>query len=430
MKVLWLINITMPDACVALGKPAQVLGGWLTGYRDALLSNHPDVELHIVEPYWGTKVADAITQWQGNTITHHLFPETWLDEAKNVVTQNHAQLTARSNRMAAWFAELNDNLCPDVVHLHGTELCHPLVWAKTCGTAKTLVSIQGLTSVIARYYMGGLTAEEQKGCWSFNDWRFGRTLAKEQQQMATRGHWETLLLSLVENVAGRTSWDKAHTLALTPKARYHVLQEVLRLPFYDETNRWKLKECQRHTIFVSQSHYPIKGLHRMLDALPLIIRQYPDVQLYIVGDNRLDEHWRHRSTYVNVLRRKAEGLREHIHYLGTLSAEQMAEQYRRANVFVCPSAIENSSNSVCEAQLLGTPVVASYVGGLMDLVNDGVTGLLYRYEEVEMLAHKICQVFADDALAERLSAQEIIVATQRHNRKAIGDTLYNIYKEL
>lgn len=430
MKIIWLINITMPDACVALGKPAQVLGGWLTGYRDALLSNHPDVELHIVEPYWGTQTAEASTLWQGHTIRHHLYPEAWMNEAKNVVTQSGAQLTARSNRMAAWMSEMYEQVRPDVVHLHGTEFAHTTAWIQTCGTEHTLVSIQGLTSVISRYYKGGLTEEELKGCWSVNDWRFGRTLDKEQRQMAERGRWEKLSLSRVSHIAGRTSWDKAHAWALNPQARYHVLQEVLRAPFYDTTNRWTLPNCKRHTIFMSQSHFAIKGLHRLLDALKLVLRQYPDTQVLIVGDNRLDEPWQRRSAYVNVLRRKAEGLRDHIHYLGTLTAEQMVEQYRRAHVFVCPSAIENSSNSVCEAQLLGTPVVASYVGGMMDLVQNEVTGLLYRYEEVEMLAYAICRIFGDDDLATRLGSHAAQQAMARHDRQAIAHTLYNIYKQL
>lgn len=430
MKILWLVNITLPDACEALGRPTPVLGGWLTGYRDALLANHPDVELHIVEPYWGQKATETTTTQLDCAVKHHLFPESWIEEGRDVVAQRKSQLTARSNRLAAWFAEIHDEIRPDAVHLHGTEKIHTSVWAQTCGMEHTVVSIQGLASVYAQYYMGGLTQEELQGCWSFNDWRFGRTLAKGQRQLAEHGYWEKRLLCQTSHVAGRTTWDKSHAWAMNPKAQYHLLQEVLRTQFYEAAGSWNLEGCQRHTIFVSQSHYPIKGLHRLLDALPLILRHYPDTQLYIVGEDRLDQHWRHRSQYVNVLRRKATGLRDHIHYLDTLSAEQMVEHYQKANVFCCPSAIENSCNSVCEAQMIGTPVVASYVGGMMDLIRDGENGLLYRYEEVAMLADKICQVFADDALAQRMSQQAAATATQRHDRRAVADTLYNIYKEL
>lgn len=433
-RVLWIVNITLPDACKAVGLPVSYLGGWLTGYAEALLANYPTIELHIVEPYSGGTAKTIQLPFQSSTttsqsVTHHLFPASWIESSHSFATKQGSRLSPLSNQLPTYFMELQEEVKPDVVHIHGSEMAHSLSWVEACTNAHTIVSIQGLTSVYARYYMGGLTEEELKGCWSFNDWRFHRTLPQEQRQLAERGAIEQELLKRVDHVAGRTSWDKAQTWAINPDIQYHQLQEVLRAPFYQEENKWNLANCQRHRIFVSQSHYPIKGLHRLLQALPLIIRQYPDTQLYIVGEDRIDQHWRHRSTYVNVLRKLIyqHGLRDRVHYLGSLSAEQMIEQFQQAHLYVCPSAIENSCNSLCEAQLLGTPVVASYVGGLMDLVEHGRTGLLYRFEEVEMLAHEVCQIFADDQFAQTLSQESRQAALSRHDRKNIAHTLYNIY---
>lgn len=426
MKILWIVNIMMPDACQALGLPAPIVGGWLVGYQKALLSAYPDTELHIIAP------ADRKETVKTKDATHHLFPMSWMESRTSFAAKQGSRMTALSNLLPTYFSELNEEIRPDAIHIHGTELPHSLAWIEACGCERTVVSIQGLASVIARYYMGGLTKEDLKGCWSINDWRFNRTLAQEQRNLKQRGEQEVELLRRMEHIAGRTSWDKAQTWAINPKAQYHTLQERLRSEFYEEKNCWKLDQCQRHSIFVSQSHYPIKGLHKLLQALPIILQHYPDTQLYIVGEDRLDQHWRHRSTYVNVIRKLVveNQLREHIHYLGTLTAEQMCEQYKRANLYVCPSAIENSCNSLCEAQLLGTPVVASYVGGLMDLVKHNETGLLYRFEEVEMLAQEICQIFSDDQLALRLSEAGRNEAQQRHDQIAIAHTLYSLYNNI
>ena len=426
MRILWIVNITMPDACEALGWPRPVIGGWLEGYQQALLQQGQDAELHVIAP--GLRQAEV----QTGRVCHHIFPQQWLDDGAGFASQQRSRLTPLSNQLAAFLLRINDEVRPDVVHLHGTELAHSLVWVEACGSNHTLVSIQGLTSVYARYYMGGLTREELKGCWSLDDWRWHRTLRQQQREMMQRGVNETMLLSRMQHVAGRTLWDRAHAWAINPQAQYHTLQEVLRAPFYLDANRWQLGQCQRHAIFVSQSHYPIKGLHRLLDALPLILRHYPDTQLYVVGDNRTDAPWYHRSAYVNVLRRKVSeaSLSDHLHYLGMLSADDMIRQYRRAHVFVCPSAIENSCNSVCEAQLLGVPVVASQAGGMADLITDGADGLLYRYEEVEMLAQAVCRIFADDTLAQRLSTAAHDKAAQRHDRDAIAQTLLHIYNEI
>ncbi len=402
MTILWITNVMLPDACEALGLPPTVVGGWLCGYRDALLQAHPEVELHIVSPTSATEGQEVKTP----LAIHHLFP---------------AQVDA------AWFRTLHQQIKPDVTHIHGTEFPHSRLWIEANGAERTLVSIQGLTSVISRYYMGGLTCEELRGTWSLNDVRFRRTLSQQQRRMQQRGESEVQVLSLAQHVAGRTSWDHAHLQAINPSAHYHTLQEVLREEFYDEGIVWRLDQCQRHSIFVSQSHYPLKGLHRLLDAMPLVLRQYPDTQLYVVGEDWRPQHWRHRSQYGNVLIRKMKPFDDHVHYLGFLSAKQMIEQYRRAHLFVCPSAIENSSNSVCEAQIIGTPVIASCVGGMMDLVEHGTTGMLYRFEEVEMLAAQICQLFADDALAQQLSRNARQTALRRHDPQATAHTLFNIY---
>ena len=108
----------------------------------------------------------------------------------------------------------------------------------------------------------------------------------------------------------------------------------------------------------------------------------------------------------------------------------MAERYSKSHVFVCPSAIENSPNSVGEAQLIGTPVVASYVGGTMDMVEHNYSGLLYRYEETSMLAYNICKLFENSKICERLSKNGKTEAQKRHDKQINASTLYNIYKSI
>ena len=126
-------------------------------------------------------------------------------------------------------------------------------------------------------------------------------------------------------------------------------------------------------------------------------------------------------------------LEEHVRFLGSLSEDQMKQAFLDANVYVMPSAIENSPNSLCEAQILGVPAVASYCGGTPTLVEDSKTGYLYRYEEVEMLAQRVMDLFAmDEATLTALSERERSIAMKRHNRNdnahRLIDTYYNLMK--
>ena len=99
------------------------------------------------------------------------------------------------------------------------------------------------------------------------------------------------------------------------------------------------------------------------------------------------------------------------------------------NVFVSPSAIENSPNSLCEAQLLGMPSLASYVGGTPTIAADGLSTELYRYEEFEMLASKVIYLFEHGPDYERLEkAREL--ALVRHNPENNYRQLLEIYREI
>lgn len=409
MRVLWIVNVVFPEVCPAFGLPETVIGGWLSSYRRALKQRYSDISLYVVSPYVGNVVASV--ELDGDFF--FVFPQSFGDKLQE-----------------DYFSMLYNKVNPDAVHIHGTELHHSLSYVRACGIEHTVVSIQGLASVYTRYYMAGIKTSEWIASMTFRDLVKCDTIYNRLKAFKARGRSEVELIGKVDNFAGRTSWDKSNLLAINPNARYFKLWEVLRAPFY--VNEWSLASCHRHSIFLSQVYMPLKGLHIMLRALPLILHKFPDTQVYVCGEDYSLKPAYRRDGFWNYIARLIDrcGLRSHLHFLGSLDENKMAEQYLSANVFVCPSSIENSSNSVCEAQILGTPVVASYVGGMMDLIEDGVTGLLYRFEEHTMLAHKVCSIFEDDSLAQNLSAAARRVALERHDPAQIADSLYAIYHNI
>lgn len=165
----------------------------------------------------------------------------------------------------------------------------------------------------------------------------------------------------------------------------------MRESFYH--HKWSYENCEPHTIFISQGQYTIKGLHQLIKAIPLIKRVYPDVKVRIAGADVLRGGWR-KSGYKLYLSRLIEETNSSsaLEFVGKLDEQKMCDQFLAANVFVCPSAIENSSNSIGEAQLLGMPIIASYVGGNAELLGYSKDSL-YRFEEYEMLAERIISVF-------------------------------------
>lgn len=414
MKVLWIINIVFPEAERLLtgSGDLKASGGWMLGAADALLANSKDISLTVAAVSPRVKV---LTKLQGERMTYYLLPYGKGNNKKN-------------NDYIPYWKQISEELKPDIVHIHGTEYSHGLAYVDACGADNVVVSIQGLTSAYYYYYYG-LTKCQILRNLTLRDILKG-TIIKGQKDFKKRSEYEIELLKKVHHIIGRTSWDRAHTWAINPEAQYHFCNEILRKEFYDGFV-WNYDKCEKHTIFLSQAGYPIKGLHQMLRAMPLILRQFPDAKIRVAGGNIL-EH----SSIKDLIKYSGYGriisslikrfhLEGKVEFTGNLNAEGMKHEYLKCNVFVCPSTIENSPNSLGEAQILGVPVVASYVGGIPDMMK-GDEEHLYRFEEVEMLADKICKVFEDEPDTEKMRQNALL----RHDKTSVAEDLMGIYEKI
>lgn len=413
MKILWLSNVLFPEVCKEINIPSPAVGGWMHSGALALLESDPELELTVVSMYAGHELKH-ISNYR---IQYYLVPNTEGNQIYNA-------------KLETYFNDIHNEFVPDLVHIHGTEYPHSLAYVQGCKQAKIVVSIQGLVSVCANFYLGGISESIIKRNITIRDVIRKDTLFSQQRKMQQRGVYERKLIENVIHFIGRTSWDKTHIWAINPQAKYHFCNETLRPSFY--IHQWKYERCRKHSIFLSQAHYPIKGIQQVIKALPIILKHYPDTQVYIAGNNFIQSSILRKNGFVNYLQKlmKQYQIKDQLFFLGVLNEEDMAKQYMQAHLFICPSSIENSSNSVGEAQLIGTPCIASYVGGTMDMIEDGKTGFLYRFEETTVLAQKVCQIFANKELAKEISRQEIQTALIRHNKERNANQLLSIYKAI
>lgn len=383
----------------------------MLGAANALLNNK-EVKLYVASV---SGKVNTLTKLEGQHITYYILP---FGKGNQHVNLDYCP----------YWQQINDEIKPDIVHIYGTEYSHGHAFMKACGSSHVVISIQGMTSAYYYYYYG-LTKSDIYRNLTIRDIIKG-TVIHGQKQFSIRAQYEIDMIKMAKHVIGRTSWDQSHVWAINPEAEYHFCNETLRPEFY-VGDKWCYDKCQKHTIFLSQAYYPIKGLHQVLKAMPLILRHFPDAKIRVAGSDITKS-----STFLQKLRLSGYGkyiknliknhsLAEFISFTGNLNAEQMKQEYLNCNVFVCPSSIENSPNSLGEAQILGTPCIASYVGGIPDMMR-GNEDNLYRFEEVEMLAYKICDVFKN-----RDNIVNIIPEAQRrHNPLDNYRTLMLIYKSI
>lgn len=416
MKILWIVNTIFPAPSKALGLSAPVYGGWMYGLAEQI-SKSIGIELAVATIYSGTEQK----KMKIDGIEYFLLP------CKNNIKYNSS--------LEQYWEQVCFQFVPDVVHIHGTEYTHGLACMRKLPHLKYVVSIQGLLSVIARYYYAGIPFWEVLKNITFRDLVKRDTLFHSKKMFQKRGLYEMEYLERTKHVIGRTNWDFTHTKAVNFKVKYHFCNESLRDGFYTAT-KWNIENCESYTVFLSQAGYPIKGLHQVIKAIAILKKDYPTLKIKIGGANitksetikdkiKLSGY----GKYINGLIKQYK-LENHIVFLGTLSEEQMIKEYLAAHIFICPSSIENSPNSLGEAQLLGVPVIAAYVGGIPDMIEDRETGLLYRFEEVEMLMEEIRCVFKDNNFASKLSLKGIEAATLRHHKNNILESTIAIYNTI
>ena len=418
MKILWIINSILPETeALITGKKVEnnSSGSWIYALAQAVVESNLDCEIIIA------------------SVSHLVKSLTYIDGTFQYVVLpiGKGNMHKNSEYDILW-QQVKQRVKPDLVHIHGTEYYHGCSYVNACGAENVVVSIQGLVSVIFRYYQAGIPISSFIKNITLHDLITNFTIFHQIHNFKKRGIYEVELLKNVRNVIGRTEWDKAHVKFINSNVNYFHCDEILRNEFY--TDSWKYENCTAHSIFLSQGHYPLKGLHQVLKILPKLREVYPDIKLRVGGPNILRHDKRlsliYDTTYARILRKyiKKEGLESIVEFTGPLNAKQMKMELLNSNVYLCPSSIENSPNSLCEAQILGVPAIASFVGGIHDFIPNSKVGYLYNFNEVEVLYSQILEIFSNLSLIK--IEEEKKMAQKRHDKQNNICKMLEIYSEI
>jgi glycosyltransferase involved in cell wall biosynthesis len=158
---------------------------------------------------------------------------------------------------------------------------------------------------------------------------------------------------------------------------------------------------------------PLKGVHHLLQAFACLRPDFPDAELAIIGR---DENLH----YARGLRVEVErlGLDGRVRFVGEVPQADLAEWMAQGQVFVIPSLSEGLGRVVIEAMAAGTPVIGSHVGGIPEMVQDGITGFLVPPGDEEALAEKLRWVLSYPEQASAMARRARIFAQQFFSTEA------------
>jgi glycosyltransferase involved in cell wall biosynthesis len=414
MKILSFTNLPMPGFYQYLGKNPHNYQGWVEGMREALKSAG-EIQL----AYVSTSLENVNKfNYDGDTyynIRHpalHRFLQAWIDQWQHPIDFTDAE--------RQWM-EIIDDFKPDAIHINGTEGMWGLLRAPA--NIPVVISIQGLLTSVKPQFFRGMNSLERGRLLLKYDFLRGTGPVHEYLKMKKAAVRELEIIKLNRNFIGRTEWDRHFIQLVNPTAHYYHCDEVLRPEFYQR--EWTVGGATPGRLYFLARPSAYKGIDCLLQALWLLKGIFPGIHLHVSGGYIGSPYW----DWIHRLARRL-GILDRITWLGETPAEKVADEMQKAAIYVHPTYIDNSPNSLAEAMLIGMPCIASSAGGIPSMVEHGKNGLLFSAGDAYGLAANIQRLLNSQALSLELSKNALKTARQRHEPVSIAARMIEIFNGL
>ena len=417
MKILWFTNT---PSLYDQGKHHYHGGGWIESLEQ-LVKEQEGIEIAVS---FFHKTDYAKVYKNGATYYPILRKAARLNPFKSVLNNWTGRI--EGGDLDNKFLNIINDFQPDIIQVFGTE--GPFSKIQELTNIPVVIHIQGIINPCLNTYY---PVNQSK--WSFllnKSYFFYNLIANSpafgRKRFAKQAKRERDFLSKAKYVMGRTHWDKMLAELYNPKVQYFHVDEVLRPVFYQDISTNKQHPNKQLKIISTLSPTVYKGIDVVLKtAKQLKELTNFDFEWEVIG---LEENATLLKHFEKVEKIKHQEV--NIICSGRKNPEEMRELILASDVFVHPSYIDNSPNSVCEAQMLGLPVIACAVGGVSTLVHHQITGFLVPSNGVFELAHYLCKLNDDKNLRNKIGQQARKVASLRHNRDKIVTDLLKVYSKL
>ena len=305
---------------------------------------------------------------------------------------------------------------PDIINVHGTENSFGLI-VNHITSIPVITTIQGNLTVYAKKYFSGIKlpgifSQLMAGSPFFN---------LDFNQFVKRSKIEREILKKSKYIFGRTDWDRRICSVLAPNATYFHMGEIMRPKFYEA--KWQPLNNPSPVFFTTSSNSFYKGFETLVETASLLVKNNFSFNWLVAGLSENDP-------LIKLIKKNA-GIKSlediHIKLLGKLEEEELTNKMIAADIYVQVSHIENSPNSICEAMLLGMPVIASFAGGTSSLLKDKETGILIQDGDPFVLAGGLIEMVKSPENNIRMAAEAYCAAHRRHNKEEIVSHLLATY---
>lgn len=403
MKVLWL------SGNPALYKRKSMIdGGWIGTLQREIVKR--EINLAIAFPY----AADDKPSDEDGVRYYPMYISKWKKKI------NRFCLEKIDEQYIQLIKNIIADFKPDIIHCWGSELCYGLI-AK-CTEIPVVMHIQGIINPIYDAYNPvGMSGFSILKSLNFNWLKYYHLYYGWHSWISKQAKREVEIFRNTKYFFGRTDWDRRVTKILSPNSEYFFCSEALR-PAIINSDKWNFHESKEKVIISTTISSPV---YKGADVILKIAKVLAD-------HTSLKFEWNVYGVSEITMQERFTGIRckdINVYCRGMVNAKELADKLLHSDVYIHPSYIDNSPNSVCEAQYIGVPVIAANVGGVSTLLKKGA-GVLVPSNDPYQTAYFIQKIATEQIFAEQLSNAEKEISKNRHNVNTIINSIMDVYIKL
>lgn len=409
MKILW-FEVTSPSRYNSNKLP---IAGWQDALENLVLTNN-EIELYVSFESKGKLVEKKVDR-----VTYLPFN---IEYSRSELKQNDWKYDIYEKKIVEASLEIVKKVQPDLIHVFGNEWPYGLIAENI--EIPVVIHIQG--SIIpyfnANYPPGYnyLTICKYQLLSLRKCFRMYKAYKRNQSRVAM----EYRVWKAVHFYMGRTCWDKSLVKTLSPNSLYYHIDEALREQFMKTKRKWNFKKDGKIRLITTGMSTFWKGPDMLLKTAHILKVLGVDFEWNVIGLLHSD--------IKNIIEKK-EGLEfsnNNVYILGIKQADELIDLLCQSTFYVHTAYIDNSPNSICEAQYLGLPVISTHVGGIETLLENGQNGILVPANDPWRMAYEIINLSQNDDLILEYSSRSMACARNRHNPQKILSDLIKSYKDI
>lgn len=297
---------------------------------------------------------------------------------------------------------------PDICHLHTTTPLNLfiLIYLKIC-TIPSLTTIHGLSFI------------EYKNLYLKT-----RTI-KNLLKFLIYSICEFITIDLEKNIIVDTEYVNNKIKELRRKKKIFRLPSIFVIPQGVNKDFYTIPDLnEKDNILSVGTIYPRKGHYYSIKAVEKLIPEFPDIKFTIIGTVADAEYSKTINQYIY-----SHKLTANIIILNDVTFENLKEYYSFCSLFILHSQEESQGIVLAEALACGKPIVATSVGGIPDLIEEGICGHLTDYQDVDTFSDKIKSILSNNDLRTKFSENARIKGA-KYSWLNISMSIISLYKNL